>query len=99
MGRIANEYAKHIIVTADNPRFEDPDLICEDIVAGIVNKDKLTILLNRREAITTAIKKSNEYSNSVILVLGKGDEEHQIIYDKKLPFSDDEVIKEIINAK
>jgi UDP-N-acetylmuramoyl-L-alanyl-D-glutamate--2,6-diaminopimelate ligase len=99
MGRIANEYAKHIIVTADNPRFEDPDLICEDIVAGIVNKDKLTILLNRKEAITTAINKSKEYSNSVILVLGKGDEEHQIIYDKKLPFSDDEVIKEIINAK
>jgi UDP-N-acetylmuramoyl-L-alanyl-D-glutamate--2,6-diaminopimelate ligase len=99
MGRVANEYAKYIYVTADNPRFEDPDIICEDIVAGINDKSKLTVDLNRRAAISQAIDKSKEFKNPVILVLGKGDEESQIIYDKKLPFSDQKIIEELVDEK
>jgi len=90
MGKVAQNYAKHIIVTSDNPRFEDPDLIIEDILRGISDKSKVEVEINRKLAIKKAIDLYTK--NSVILVLGKGDEEYQIIYDQKLPFCDKEVI-------
>ncbi len=96
MGKIANEYAKHIIVTTDNIRFENPDIITEHIVSGIIDKNKLEIDLNRKSAISKAIIKAKDFKNPVILVLGKGDEENQIIYDQKLPFSDKKVIEELL---
>ena len=95
MGKVANEYCEKIILTSDNPRFEDPDKIIDDIMIGIKNKSKVTINLNRKEAIKEAISASN--SNNVVLVLGKGDETHQIIYDKMLQFNDKLIIEEIIN--
>ena len=95
MGSIAASFAKHIIVTSDNPRFEDPDMIIEDILKGIKNHSSVIVELNRKEAIRKAIEKADE--NSVVLVLGKGDESTQIIYDKKFPFSDKEEILKIIN--
>ena len=96
MGKIASDYAKTIIITSDNPRFEDPDKIIEDICEGIKNKDNLFIEINRKEAIKLAIEIGKKNSNSVVLILGKGDEPYQIIYDKKLPLVDkDEVLKHI----
>ncbi len=96
MGRVANEYAKSIIVTSDNPRFEDPDQITEQIISGIKDKGKLEIDLNRKTAIQKAIKKVEDFDDPVILILGKGDEEDQIIYDQKMPFNDKKVIKELL---
>lgn len=94
MGHMAELYSKHIIVTSDNPRFEDPDLIIEDILKGIKNKSNTVVEINRKEAIKKAIAMADE--KSVVLVLGKGDESTQIIYDQKLPFSDKQVIEEIL---
>ena len=94
MGSIAAKYSKHIIVTSDNPRFEDPDLIIEDILTGIKNHQSVIVDVNRKTAIKKAIEMADE--NSVVLVLGKGDEPTQTIYDKKLPFSDkEEILKHI----
>ena len=95
MGQVASSYAKHIIVTSDNPRFEDPDLIIEDILKGITNHKSVIFDVNRRVAIQKAIDMADK--NSVVLVLGKGDETSQIIYDKKLAFSDKEEILKYIN--
>ncbi|WP_044415948.1 UDP-N-acetylmuramoyl-L-alanyl-D-glutamate--2,6-diaminopimelate ligase [Halarcobacter anaerophilus] len=96
MGKVASNYAKKIIVTSDNPRFEDPDSIIEDICKGIKDKDKLTVEVNRKEAIKKAIESGKKNPNNVVLILGKGDEPYQIIYDKKLPLSDkEEVLKHI----
>jgi UDP-N-acetylmuramoyl-L-alanyl-D-glutamate--2,6-diaminopimelate ligase len=97
MGSIAASYSKHIIVTSDNPRFEDPDMIIEDILKGIKNHTSVQVELNRKEAIKKAIAMADE--NSVVLVLGKGDESTQIIYDKKFPFSDKEEILKCINKE
>ena len=55
MGEIASKFAKTIIVTSDNPRFEDPDLIIEDICKGITNKQNLYVEVNRKEAIKKGI--------------------------------------------
>jgi len=96
MGKIANEYCNKIVLTSDNPRDEDPDTIVDDILSGILDKSKVHIDINRKEAIKTALHESNE--NSVVLVLGKGDEEYQIIYDKKLPFNDKNIINKILNT-
>ena len=95
MGTIASKYSKHIIVTSDNPRFEDPDKIIEDILAGIKNHPSVQIEINRKEAIKKAIDMADD--NCVVLVLGKGDESTQIIYDKKFHFSDKEEILKILN--
>lgn len=97
MGKVAEQFSKEIIITADNPRFEDPDLICEDILQGIDNKENVTVELNRKEAIKIALEKLKKYNNPIVLVLGKGDEEYQIIYDKKLPLNDKKMIQEIID--
>ena len=94
MGKTAAKYSKYIIVTSDNPRFEDPDLIIEDILSGIKNHPNVQVEINRKEAIKKAINLCNE--NSVVLVLGKGDENTQIIYDKKFPFSDKEEILKLL---
>jgi UDP-N-acetylmuramoyl-L-alanyl-D-glutamate--2,6-diaminopimelate ligase len=98
MGKVAATFSKEIIITSDNPRFEDPDTICEDILKGIDDKENVVVELNRKEAIKLALEKSKNYKNPVILVLGKGDEEYQIIYDKKLPFNDKKIIQEIIDG-
>ena len=97
MGTVASKYSKHIIVTSDNPRFEDPDKIIEDILEGIKNHPSVQVEINRKEAIRKAIEMADQ--NSVVLVLGKGDESAQIIYDKKFHFSDKEEILKILNKE
>jgi len=97
MGRMAEQSSKEVIVTADNPRGEDPDVICKDILKGIKNKENIIVELNRKKAIKIALEKSKNYSNPIILVLGKGDEEYQIIYDKKLPQNDKKIILGILD--
>ena len=92
MGQVASNHAKHIFITSDNPRFEDPDMINEDILKGIKDKSNVEIELNRTKAIFDAIEKSKENKNSVVLILGKGDEEYQIIYDKKIPLNDKQIV-------
>lgn len=94
MGRVASSFAKRIYVTSDNPRSEDPDTIIQEIVDGIQEKGKVIINPNRREAIAQAIK--DQEGDEVILILGKGDETYQIIYDQKFPFDDREVVRELL---
>jgi UDP-N-acetylmuramoyl-L-alanyl-D-glutamate--2,6-diaminopimelate ligase len=95
MGRVAFHYAKKIIVTSDNPRFEDPDLIINDILSGIPKLDNVEVEVNRKLAIQKALKLADE--SSVVLVLGKGDEEYQTIYDKKFPLNDKDIITKVLN--
>ena len=95
MGQVAQLLAKKIYITSDNPRTEDPDLIIKDILDGIDDKSKVYINPNRKEAISKAL--NDRVDDEVVLILGKGDEEYQIIYDKKLPFDDRVVVRELLN--
>lgn len=94
MGKVAVAYAKKVYVTSDNPRFEDPDAIIEDILAGIEDKSNVYVDVNRRNAIAQALKERS--GDEVVLILGKGDETSQIIYDQHLPFDDRVVAKELL---
>jgi len=95
MGRVAATLAKRVYITTDNPRHEDPDAIVEDILEGIEDRSNVTVELNRRRAIEMALDDQEE--NEVVVILGKGDENFQIIYDEKLPFDDREVVRELLN--
>ena len=94
MGKVASSFAKKVYVTSDNPRFEDPDAIIADILAGIEDQSKVHVDVNRRNAIAQAL--SDRTGDEVVLILGKGDETMQIIYDKEFPFDDRVVAKEIL---
>lgn len=86
MGRIAEEWADQIIVTDDNPRHEDPQVIREQILAGMREHSKVKNIGNRSDAIYEAIK--NAGPDDIVLITGKGHEEYQIYGDNKRPFSD-----------
>lgn len=95
MGRIASELADKVIVTSDNPRSEAKGTIFQDILSGISDAKRVSVIESRAEAITHAIALSQE--GDVVLVAGKGAESYQEIDGKKLPYSDIEVIRDILN--
>ena len=97
MGKVASKYAKKIYVTSDNPRTEDPDAIIEDILKGIDEQSDVFVDVNRRNAIAKAL--DDQSGDEIVLILGKGDETYQIIYDQKLPFDDREVVRELLAVR
>ena len=95
MGSAGAGYSDLLIVTSDNPRFEDPEEIIKDILDGVGEDDsgKVISIIDRKEAIKTAILMANR--GDVIVVAGKGHENYQIIGVKTVHFSDREVIEEV----
>ena len=94
MGKVAASLAKKIYVTSDNPRFEDPDSIISGILEGIDNPDEVYVNVNRQETIEQAL--NDQEDDEVVIILGKGDETYQIVYDEKLPFDDREVVRNFL---
>lgn len=94
MAKEAAKGSDKIIVTSDNPRFEDPQAIINDVLAGLADDDmKKTISIeDRREAIRTACMLAQP--DDVILVAGKGHEDYQEIKGVKHHFDDHEVVRE-----
>ena len=96
MGEIAGRIADYSIVTSDNPRTEDPELIVKDIEKGIAKtKGKYEVIVDRKEAIEKAISMANK--KDIIILAGKGHEPYQEINKKKYPFDERIIVKDIIN--
>ena len=95
MGKIASENADSIILTNDNPRGEDPQSIIDDILAGTKVENDVQVILDRRNAIHSAIQSLGE--EEALLIAGKGHETSQVIGTKTLPFSDIEVALNALN--
>jgi len=93
MGACAARYADLIIITSDNPRSENPAMIAQEIISGIAQEHMHKIILELDRA--TAIKKaySHARAGSVIMLLGKGPDEYQLINGIKYPFSEREILK------
>lgn len=93
MGAIAGKYADKVVVTSDNPRFEDPLAIINDIKEGmdIKARCKSSFIPDRQEAVRVAIL--NAKPGSIILVAGKGHEDYQIVNGVKHHLDDKELIK------
>ncbi|MCG8435979.1 MAG: UDP-N-acetylmuramoyl-L-alanyl-D-glutamate--2,6-diaminopimelate ligase, partial [Gammaproteobacteria bacterium] len=75
-----------VIVTDDNPRTEDPDLIIREVLHGMECPEQAAVVRNRQEAIALGI--NNSTSGDVVLVAGKGHEEYQITGTERLAYSD-----------
>ncbi|MBT4989773.1 MAG: UDP-N-acetylmuramoyl-L-alanyl-D-glutamate--2,6-diaminopimelate ligase [Rickettsiales bacterium] len=88
MGKLANEIADIAIVTDDNPRYEDPAIIRSEIMHG--NKGLIEID-GRYEAILFGLE--NIKNGDILVILGKGHEEYQIVKDKKHVFSESDIIQ------
>lgn len=93
MGEIASRLSDYVIFTSDNPRTEDPNKILEDILKGIT-KDNYEVEIDR----TTAIRKGLDMlrDNDVLLILGKGHEDYQIIGHTKHHLDDLEEVKKYL---
>ena len=86
MGRVAVEFADHVIVTDDNPRDEDSQQIIADILAGMGARDTVQVIPDRAAAIQRAIHSAA--AGDVILIAGKGHEQTQTVAGVSRPFSD-----------
>ena len=98
MAQEAVKQSDKVIITSDNPRFEEPQDIINDMLAGLDNKQmkKVISIVDRREAIRTACMMAEK--GDVILIAGKGHEDYQEIKGVKHHFDDKEVVREIFNA-
>ncbi|WP_424768287.1 UDP-N-acetylmuramoyl-L-alanyl-D-glutamate--2,6-diaminopimelate ligase [Paenibacillus sp. sgz302251] len=100
MGGIAARYADHIIITSDNPRRETPELILEDIEAGLIHSgidpSQYELIVDRKAAIQKAVEMASQ--GDVVLIAGKGHETYQEINGIKHPFDDRIVAKEAIRG-
>jgi UDP-N-acetylmuramoyl-L-alanyl-D-glutamate--2,6-diaminopimelate ligase len=86
MGKVASQFADKVVITNDNPRFEAPEKIAQQIVEGITGD--VEIELDRRRAIATSIIQANK--QDIVLIAGKGHENYQIIENNRIDFSDQE---------
>ena len=96
MGKIACDYSNEIYLTDDNPRFEDPRKIRDDIKKGIQDTS-IKEIPDRKKAISEAIKNLN--TGDILLVAGKGHEKTQDFGKKKIYFSDKKIILNCIKLK
>lgn len=96
MGRCAEQYADNIVLTDDNPRTESPVAIVNDILSGISTPEKIHIEHDRKKAISYAV--SHAHSDDIVLVAGKGHEKYQQISGVKQPFSDVDIVLEMLAA-
>jgi UDP-N-acetylmuramoyl-L-alanyl-D-glutamate--2,6-diaminopimelate ligase len=96
MASVSASYSDKVILTSDNPRAEEPEVIIEDMKKGLdpVSSKKAVTVLNRREAIKVASALAKE--GDIILVAGKGHEKYQEINGVRYPFDDKEILKEAL---
>ena len=92
MGNVALKMADFVIVTTDNPRYEDPRKIIDQIVEKL-DSNKYRIIEQRDEAVLYAFQNMPE--GAILLIAGKGNEEYQEISGKKIPYSDREILQRL----
>lgn len=99
MAREAVKASNRVILTSDNPRDEEPQAILDDMLAGLddVQKRSVLVIADRREAIKTACALAQ--SGDVILVAGKGHENYQIVKGVKHHFDDHEELRNALNVE
>ena len=93
MGSVVQELSDYAIVTADNPRSEDPEQICNEIMKGLTNHSRYEVIIDRKEAIKRSIELASP--QDIILIAGKGHETYQIFSHKTIEFDDRQIASEL----
>lgn len=96
MGSITEQWADHIIVTDDNPRYENNETIAKEILSGC-KSDKVILIQDRKQAIQYAINHAME--DDCILIAGKGHENYQEIKGVQYPFNDKQIAEETLGER
>lgn len=99
MGQVVGSYSDYSIVTADNPRSEDPAEISKEIERGFqeVENCHYRIILDRVKAIKYALEIARE--NDIVLIAGKGPEKEQVYHNQVIYHNDEEVVHQILTEK
>jgi UDP-N-acetylmuramoyl-L-alanyl-D-glutamate--2,6-diaminopimelate ligase len=95
MGKIATRHADQVVVTNDNPRTESPAAIIAAILEGM--DDDTVVIEDRGDAIASAIADADK--EDLVLIAGKGHEEHQILGLQRLKFSDADIARQKLLAR
>jgi UDP-N-acetylmuramoyl-L-alanyl-D-glutamate--2,6-diaminopimelate ligase len=96
MGKIASGNSDITIVTSDNPRTEDPEMIIKDITAGMGGGDYI-VEPDREKAIALAVEKAS--AGDIVVLAGKGHEDYQIIGKTKRHFDDREMLQKYMSER
>ncbi|MBR3640291.1 MAG: UDP-N-acetylmuramoyl-L-alanyl-D-glutamate--2,6-diaminopimelate ligase, partial [Clostridia bacterium] len=96
LAEAASQYADYSIITSDNPDFEPPSVIADEIASYLKKEAKYEIITDRDEAVRRAVRISRE--GDVVLFAGKGHERYQLIEGVKVPFSERSIIEEECEA-
>ena len=96
MGKIAEQWADHVVITDDNPRYENGLDIVNEILAGC-RSAKVEVIQNREQAIQKVITQAA--ANDYVVIAGKGHEQYQEINGVQLPFSDRQVVMEALDRR
>jgi UDP-N-acetylmuramoyl-L-alanyl-D-glutamate--2,6-diaminopimelate ligase len=97
MGEIVSKYADYIIITNEDPYYEDPVQIIDEVAAGVKNKkesDNFWRIMDRRVAIKKALELAR--AGDFVIVTGKGAEEMMSVGKKMIPWNDQKVIQEVL---
>jgi UDP-N-acetylmuramoyl-L-alanyl-D-glutamate--2,6-diaminopimelate ligase len=102
MGMVAARMSDIVVITSDNPRTEDPERIIEEVKRGTTSETRqsraeVLTIVDRREAIETAIKRASP--GDVVLIAGKGHEKYQDVGGRTFPFDDVAVAREALEAR
>ncbi|MDP3387968.1 MAG: UDP-N-acetylmuramoyl-L-alanyl-D-glutamate--2,6-diaminopimelate ligase [Eubacteriales bacterium] len=98
MGEVAGKFCDFVMITSDNPVYEDPMKICLEITKGIEKyHDNYKIILDREEAIDYLIE--NYQHDDIILLAGKSTEPYQMIEDRKVPYDEKRIALSAIRKK
>lgn len=98
MGEVAGRLADFTVVTSDNPRFEEPQAIIDDILTGINKTDgKYISIIDRREAISYVM--NHAQPGDIVILAGKGHETYQEIQGKKYHMSEEEIVADVLAGK
>ncbi len=96
LGNILFKYSDLVILTADNPRYEDVTKICQEMI-GSHNDKAYHIVVDRKEAIQFAVDQAQ--TNDILVFLGKGGEPYQVIENQYLPYDEASVVRQTIQDK
>lgn len=92
MAQAAQQYADMLVVTNDNPRTESPMSIIEDVLAGLSDKSKVQVIVDRKRAVLETLE--NAKSNDVVLLAGKGHEDYIILGQNKVDYNERQIVKD-----
>ena len=96
MGEAVARYADVAVLTSDNPRFEEPEAILQDVLPGLKEARGVLVEVDRRTATAKALEMLGR--DDALLIAGKGHEDYQIIRGVKHHYSDQEVVRELLQC-